>query len=61
MEVQEIKIDGIVYVPFGEEKSYCCKGCAFCSKPCTIDPYGTSVCSVFNYRRLKVKDDNTED
>lgn len=60
MEVQEIKIDGVTYVPFGE-KSYCCKGCAFCSKPCTVNPYGLSVCEIFNHRRIKVKDDNTED
>lgn len=60
MEVQEIKIDGVTYVPFGE-KNCGCAGCALFKKSCTIAPYETSVCDVFNHRRVKVKDDNTED
>lgn len=60
MEVQEIKIDGVTYVPFGE-KSCGCEGCALLKKACTVVPFDTAVCDVFNHRRVKVKDAVTKD
>lgn len=60
MEAQEIKIDGVTYVPFGE-KSCSCEGCALLKKSCTVVPFQTSVCDIFNRRRVKVKDAVTKD
>lgn len=54
MEVQEIKIDGVVYVPFGEKNSGC-EGCALLNKACTIIPHEASVCDCFKHRRVKIK------
>lgn len=59
MEVEEIKIDGITYVP---TDSYTCANCAFVDRDCYLNGGEGSieieVCNVFKGRpALKVKED----
>lgn len=57
MEIEEIKIDGVVYVP---KEGYSCANCDFMGK-CNVnksflDP-NSAPCCVFNGHSLKVKED----
>lgn len=59
MEIQEIKIDGVVYVP---TDSYNCANCAFVDRDCCLNggeySIDIEVCDVFEGRpALKVKED----
>ena len=57
MEIQEIKIDGITYVP---TKSYSCRDCVFNTPKCQIlgkKHDDIVLCNLFNGRALKVKED----
>lgn len=56
MEIQEIKIDGIVYVP---TNSFECKDCALGGENCVLN-HGVSlditVCNIFEGHALKEKE-----
>lgn len=55
MEIQEIKIDGVVYV---SAKSCVCKDCVFEGKGCfsTAGSFIIKVCELFDGHALKVKE-----
>lgn len=58
MEIQEIKIDGVVYVP---TESLSCEDCFFCNKCEQLSFKGAfinkSLCDLVNGHALEVKED----
>lgn len=57
MKIQEIKIDGVIYVPDINLK---CSDCAFADKDCVLNHGGSldiTVCNIFDGHALKVKED----
>lgn len=57
MKIQEIKIDGVTYIP---SKSYLCCDCAFKAPKCYIlEKWHDDIClcKLFDGHALKVKED----